>query len=245
MCEKFKFLEFPYLPQSDIVAAVANKGDKEMSIIEPFEVKILPRGLRRHADLTFCYLGHGEAVCAPEAYEYYAEKTAALGLHLTKGEKALECHYPGDSAYNVATIGRKIFCRVDITDAVLLRKAAEMGYEIINIMQGYAKCSVCPITPFAAISADVSFYRAAEKAGIDALFITNDSVRLEGFKNGFFGGAAYMKNKTTLCAKGNLRKHPDYETICVFLARYGIKAESGEGDIEDFGSLCAIAEKSD
>ncbi|MCD8048166.1 MAG: hypothetical protein LUG52_00915 [Clostridia bacterium] len=245
MCEKLRFLEYPYLPEGDIAVAVANKGDKEMSIIEPFEVKILPRGLRRHADLTFCYLGLGEAVCAPESYEYYAEKTAALGLKLTKGEKTLGCHYPGDSAYNVATIGRKMFCRVDITDARLLRKAAELGYEIIKIKQGYAKCSVCPITPNAAISADVSFCRAAERAGADCLLITNEQVKLEGYDNGFFGGAAYMKNKTTLCAKGDLRRQPDYEKICAFLARYGIEAERGEGEIEDFGSLCGICEKSD
>ena len=118
-----------------------------------------------------------------------------------------------------------------------------MGYSITNIKQGYAKCSVCPVDEKSAISADMSFYKAAVRDGLDVLLITNDNIRLEGFDNGFFGGCAYMVQSDALGAKGDLRTLPQYEKIEEFLNKRGIAVEKGNGTVIDFGSFIPIAEE--
>lgn len=235
-----RFIEIPYLPEGDITLSVsARKADGR--VIAPYGNARLPKGIRTHADLTFCYLGGGVAVAAPEAYDYYVRAFSGVGLTIIRGGTRLDMHYPVDCAYNVAPVGKKLFCNASIADGVLLSEAERMGYKIVHIKQGYAKCSVCPVTETAAISADVSFCRAAEREGIDALLITNDTILLPGYANGFFGGAAYMKNPHTLVTAGDLALHPDCERITAFLKEYGIRLEAdSDAPLSDFGSLCAV-----
>lgn len=238
------FVNTPYLPQRKAVLAVGDVRAEGCNIIKPFYIDALPEGLRLHADLSFCYLGNKVAVCAPESYDYYKKAFEDTPISLIGGKKHLDRHYPSDASYNVAIVGKKMFCKKDIADTVLLAKAEEMGYEIISINQGYAKCSVCPIDEKSAISADMSFYKKAESVGIEVLLITNGTIRLKGFDNGFFGGSAYMYDKNTLCVNGNLALHPDYDKIMLFLEKKNINIKSTKEDfLYDFGSFIPVCEE--
>lgn len=239
-----KFVEIPYLPQNKITLGVGDVKREDVKIIPPCEFLNLPPTLKRHADLSFCYLGKGVGISAKGSGEYYKKVLGETGIKLYEGEKIADRHYPSDAAYNVAIVGKRLFCRVDITDRVLLEKAQEMGYKIINMNQGYGKCSVCPVGENWAISADASFRKAAEKEGIEVLLITNESIVLPGYNNGFFGGAAYMEDKETLCINGDLSLHPDREKIEEFLSEKHIRIKSEKGvPVFDFGSLIGIMEE--
>lgn len=235
-----RFIEIPYLPEGNITLSVSARKARGR-VIAPYGNANLPEGIRTHTDLTICYLGGGAAVAAPEAYDYYVRAFSGTGLTVIRGGTRLDMHYPADCAYNVAPVGKKLFCNASAADGILLSEAEKRGYKIVDIKQGYAKCSVCPVTETAAISADISFCRAAEKEGIDTLLITNDAVLLPGYANGFFGGAAYMKNPRTLVTAGSVDRHPDGGRIKAFLQRYGINAEAdSDAPLFDFGSLCAV-----
>ncbi len=239
------FVKTPYIPQGKTLVGIGDVVHSDINIIKPFYLEKLPIGLRYHADLSFCYLGEGIAVCAPESYAYYKKAFENTPLEIIKGEKYLDMHYPNDASYNVAIVGDKMFCKKDITDKVLLNKAEECGYKIININQGYGKCSVCPIDETGAISADMSFCKAAEKNGVEVLFITNDTIKLSGYNNGFFGGCAYLYDKNTLFTKGDITTHPDYEKINSFLKKRNItiKCTKTRDSLCDFGSFIPIWEE--
>lgn len=237
------FLKTPYLPQGRVTLAVGDVEIAAAKVIKPFFLANLPSSMQRHADLSFCYLGEGVAICAPEAYAYYNEKLAFWNVKLVKGEKSVGSNYPCDAAYNVAIVGKRLFCKVDITDSVLLNEAEKLGYKIININQGYAKCSVCPVDENSAISADMSFYKAATKEGVDVLLITNESIVLKGFENGFFGGAAYCSEKGVIKAKGDVPTLPEYGKIKDFLNKRGIEFTGGVGAVTDFGSFIPLWEE--
>lgn len=236
-----KVTKLPYLPEGRPIVAV---GDIELfgvKIIKPYYHSELPDGLRKHGDLTFAYLGEGVAVCAPESYDYYAAHLQSYPIRLIKGSRKLKSTYPGDCAYNVATVGKRMFCRVDAADETLLDEAVKKGFKIINIKQGYAKCSVCPVNENAAVSADVSFYRTALDEGIDCLLVTNSAIGLKGYDTGFFGGTAFMYDKYALSANGDLTKHPDAERIKNFLKKYNAEIKIiNKGKLTDFGSLSVI-----
>ena len=237
------FLKTPYLPQGRVLLAVGDVKIASAEVIEPFNLAALPFSMRRHADLSFCYLGRGVAVCAPEAYTYYKEKLTPWGIRLIKGDKSVGSNYPYDASYNVAIVGKRLFCKVDITDSTLLSEAKALGYEIININQGYAKCSVCPVDENSAISADMSFYKAAVKNGVDVLLITNGNICLEGFENGFFGGSTYCAQKGVIGAKGDMKTLPEYGKIREFLNKRGIDTAQGDGAVTDFGSFIPLCEE--
>jgi hypothetical protein len=237
---KMKFIKTPYLPESDIALSVSSR-EAFGRTVAPFTGANLPKGLKSHADLTICYLGDGVCVTAPESYEYYKSALSETGIEIVRGEKYLDRHYPDDCAYNVAIVGKKLFCKTSVTDKNLLGAAEKTGCKIININQGYAKCSVCPVTENAAISGDVSFAKAAEKEGIDVYIVSNDKIVLPGYKNGFFGGAAYMKNKNTLVTAGSLDFTDEKRNVEEFLKKYGVRLEADENaPVFDFGSLVAL-----
>ncbi len=234
-------LKIPHVLTGEAAVGVGDISLPGVKIIKPFYEKVLPPSLRLHGDLTFVYLGDGVAVCAPESYEYYKKALEGLPIELIKGGKSLGRTYPDDCAYNVATVGKRLFGKIKAADRVLIKKAEEMGFKIIDIKQGYAKCSVCPVTENAALSADPSFIRAAEREGVECLKVTNESIALKGFDTGFFGGTFFMAGKDVCSAKGDLRKHPDIGRIERFLERFGIRAENRtEGSLTDFGSLSVI-----
>lgn len=238
-----KFVKTPYLPKGKVAVAVADLKREDILIVEPCSFLNLPQSLKKHADLSFCYLGEGRAVCAKGSFDYYKRKFENTPLHIIEGETAPDIHYPYDAAYNVAIVGKKMFCKVDTTDKSLLKEAEILGYKIINIRQGYSKCSVCPVDENSAITADISFYKKAHLEGIDTLLITNQTILLPGYNNGFFGGSAYMEDEKTLCVKGDLKTHPDYDKIMEFLKVRDIKIKSGKGNVFDFGSFIPIFEE--
>lgn len=237
------FLKIPYLPQKKTIVAVGDIDIPHIKVIKPYYAEILPESMRLHADLSFCYLGKGVAVCAPEAYDYYVNKLGGFSLKLKKGSSPLGRNHPFDAAYNVAIVGNKMFCRVNITDKVLLETAEQMGYKIVNMNQGYGKCSVCPVDEYSAISADMSFFKAAKKEGIDTLVITNHGIQLSGYDNGFFGGCAYMESKNVFSAKGDIRYLPCYDKITDFLTQRNIAVKISHGPVTDFGSFIPIIEE--
>lgn len=234
-------LKNAYLPKGKILAAVGDIWLPGIDIIRPYRAETLPKPLWQHADLTFSYLGEGVCVCAPESYDYYKKALEKYPVKLLRGGRRLEDTYPNDCAYNIAIVGKRVFCRTDAVDEVLLTEAEKRGFKIIDIRQGYSKCSVCPITENAAISADVSFCRAAEREGVECLLITNEGISLPGYDTGFFGGCAFMADEKTISAKGELKSHPDYEKIKSFLGKFNIAIKTlCGGPLTDFGSLCVI-----
>lgn len=237
-------LQTPYLPKKRVKVFVGDLNLDNALGIEPFDKLNLPPALLKHADLSFCYLGSSVAVCAKGSYEYYSKKLKSFPIRLIEGDTAPDLHYPYDCAYNVAIVGKKMFCKVNITDKKLLSVAKEMGYEIININQGYAKCSVCPVDEMSAISADKSFCDAAQRKGVDVLLITNDTILLPPYKNGFFGGSAFMADGNTLVVNGSLSTHPYKSRIEAFLQKRNIViVNAKEGNLFDFGSFIPLMEE--
>lgn len=238
-----EFIEKPYLPQKRITVAVGDIKIQGALVIKPYRAECMPPSMKYHGDLSFCCLGQGVCVCAPEAYDYYNEHLKDRKVKLIKGESVLSGNYPYDAAYNVAIVGDKIFCKKAITDPILLYEAEKMGYKTVNINQGYAKCSVCPVDEKSAISADASFIKSAEKEGVEVLKVTNGNICLDGFDNGFFGGCCFMTDKKTFSLKGDIRTLPQYGEIKEFLEKRGISIIHGNGPVTDFGSLIPIMEE--
>ncbi|MBP5166071.1 MAG: hypothetical protein ILP09_02280 [Oscillospiraceae bacterium] len=97
------------------------------------------------------------------------------------------------------------------------------GRKIINVKQGYAKCSVCVIDEKHIISDDPGIYSACEKNGIECLYVRKGGILLDGFDHGFIGGSCFKANKNIVAFTGSLKKHPDEYIIMKYLEKLGIE----------------------
>ncbi len=222
-------------------------ADAEISgstVIPPAKLSVLPKPLQRHADLGICIVSDKKAVCPPDSYEYYKSKLEPYGFEIFRGNSALTCNYPKDSAYNVCIAGKKCFLNKNVCDSILFDILTSEGYEIITVRQGYTKCSICPIDENTIITADVSIEKAAKNHGMEVLLISNEEIELDGYSNGFFGGCTGMDGKSTLLINGELSSFPDGDKVKEFLDKKGITVKSlKKGALRDIGSILPLLHK--
>ena len=163
-----------------------------------------------HPDMTITQIGD-VFVCAPESYEYYKR---FLGERLLCGKTYLSSHYPNDIAYNVLIYKDIALGKIDYIDPVVSDELKKRNIRLVNVNQGYAKCS-CAVCDDGVITADDSIYKALCECGINSLKITPGNVKLEGYDYGFVGGASGVIDGN-LTFFGDVSKHPDYLKIKEF-----------------------------
>ncbi len=133
--------------------------------------------------------------------------------------------YPRDVAFNCAVIGGALVGRADAISPAVKRAASEHGLPILNVAQGYAKCSTLIMgdgsrSPI--VTADKSIYRLAAERGIDACLIPPGGISLPGYDTGFIGGASFFADGT-IYFLGALDSLPSCDKIKETASRHGIK----------------------
>ncbi len=163
----------------------------------------LYKPVNTHPDMQIHFVNENEGIVAPSAYEHY-KKILPNHITLTIGSSDPSCTYPGDCAYNVAKLGKKIIGNLRYTDTKILDYYSAQGCEFINVNQGYTKCNLCIVDDNSAITEDEGLCKTLSKAGLDILKIPAGSVMLPGFSHGFIGGASGFVLKNMLAFGGNI-----------------------------------------
>ena len=181
----------------------------------------LQAGVSSHPDMVLFFCGNNY-ICNDEYFNIASDvfkKINALGYSPIITDEVPRKNYPYDVLLNSLKIGNKIFGLKKAMSKALISFADSNGFEIINVNQGYTKCSVCPISENAIITADEGIAATAKVNGVDVLKITDGYVELKGYNTGFIGGASgVFDDKVYFC--GNIYKHPDAEKIIDFCAKY-------------------------
>ncbi|MBO7309884.1 MAG: hypothetical protein J6U86_00645, partial [Clostridia bacterium] len=177
----------------------------------------LPAPVASHPDMLVF-------VCGKKIFTYgqYLSENACIFEELIKLGYSVQCvceapanKYPKDIPLNCAVVGKNIIANKKYASASILSLASDEGLSILHTPQGYAKCSTVTVSENAIITADASIYKAAISAGIDALQITPEHVRLKGYGTGFIGGASgVLENAVLFC--GDIKAHPDHDKIREF-----------------------------
>ncbi|MBE7032664.1 MAG: hypothetical protein E7406_00365 [Ruminococcaceae bacterium] len=234
-------MNYPYLPEEKVTLFIADTKIPDAAVITPPSIDVLPTAMRRHADLGIVIISSKKAVCPPETYAYYKNALSPYGFEIIKGKTHIESHYPKDSAYNVGIVGKKCFLNKKVCDKLLFDILISEGYEIIEVKQGYTKCSICPIDENSFITGDVSIYKAGKEEKMDVLLISNDNISLPGFSNGFFGGCTGMSSFNELLINGNVDTLPNASDMKNFLTKKNIKIRNlTEGEVKDIGSIIPL-----
>lgn len=127
--------------------------------------------------------------------------------------------YPRNVSLNAALVGDKLFCKESTLAKEVKEYCLQNGISIVNVNQGYAKCSTLIIDDNAIITSDPSIYKAAIAENVDVLLISQGNIVLDENNYGFIGGASGVIGEKVLFF-GDLDMHPDRELIKEFIEKY-------------------------
>ena len=246
-----KFLEKPNIPNKRTVTVIADYRMSSQSIksLNILGISVIPTaGISRlqtavcgHADMMINHIKNNRFVVVAEAYEHFLR--AMPNAELIKGSAKLKADYPNDVLYNCASFGKYVVCNAACAASEILSEYQRMNRELVNVNQGYSKCSICVVNENAIITADKGISKRCKSAGIDVLEISAGNIELKGMHYGFIGGASGLIDKNILAVNGELKTHPDGAAITSFCKNYGVDIyELQKGYLTDIGSILPILE---
>lgn len=245
-----KYVESPNLPQSRVVLAAisesAGESIKKLNELGIETVKIksspfLPKPINSHADLQILHLKNNLLFSQKE---HLFEGLANKNFNLQSISQSPNNKYPDDSRLNCALIGNKLICNKKTVAKEILEFAELNGLTVINVNQGYARCSICIVDENSIITDDKSIFAAAQNFLNDTLYVSKNSIRLVGYDYGFIGGCCGKINKNVMAFNGRIESHSDYKQIIDFMDKHNIKIiELNNERLTDIGGILPLCEE--
>lgn len=195
-----------------------------------------------HPDIMLHHLGEEYIVYAPGTGPAFLERLRSRGFRLIQGASPLAAAYPGDIPYNVARVGKLAFHNLRFTDAVVKKELEKRGVTLVNVRQGYSKCSVSIIGEKTIITSDRGIAKAAKSQGVEVLLIGPEpGIRLPGLSGGFIGGSSGLVGQRKWFVTGRPASLQSSTEISEFLTEKGVDVVFPDlPHITDIGSLLPL-----
>ncbi len=245
-----KFLNNPNIPDNKVTTVFADIDDTALKnafdklaikVVNAVENPFLDTPICKHADILGNFVGKSTFLVDKHQLELcsFIENNGGKTVFIDN----IKSPYPNDCLLNFADIGDYIICNRSILTEEI--KEILPQKEIIDVKQGYSKCSVCICKRNTIITDDISIYNAVSQYdNINSLLVEKGSVQLKKYNYGFIGGCCGLVDKNTLLFNGDLKAHSDFDKIKNFLYDNNVKYIDIKGKpLTDIGSIIPITEK--
>ena len=246
-----RYVAEPNIPEAEITSAALCRKSKAFDAISSMGIAVVPvletdklsGATASHADLQLLHLG-GNKIIDASCCDETKDMLKSLEFEVKIAQKELSDGYPNDCVLNALIIGSRIICSGKVMDPLIGSFAKETGREVLNVKQGYARCSCAVINKNAVITADAGICDAAKAAGMDVLLIHAGYIELEGYDTGFIGGCCGLIAPDVLATTGNITEHIDGENMRAFARNYGVYIEPlSPGTLIDVGGIIPLTER--
>lgn len=245
-----RFLINPNLPKNKVITVFADINDIALKnvfdelaikVVSVAENKFLDAPISKHADILANYVGKSIFLVDENQVELCSFIKNNDGKSVVI--ENIKSPYPNDCLLNFADIGDYIICNKSILSEQIVKYLPQK--EIIDVKQGYSKCSVCICKQNTVITDDVSIYNALlQYDNINSLLVKKGSVSINKYNYGFIGGCCGLIDKNLLLFNGDLSTHTDFDKIEKFLYDNSVKYIDIKGKpLTDIGSIIPITEK--
>ena len=238
----------PNLPQDNAKIVVMSTNNKELvNRVEELGIKVLSsENLSKllifeqyHTDLQLLHYNKDTVFVLKECTSL-KENLKKYFPNVIEISKNIDKDYPNNVMLNCVVLNDKLICNTKTIADEVLQMAIKDNLKIINVNQGYTKCSTCIVNENAIITSDKSIYKSCRNE-MDVLLIRQGYIKLSGTDYGFIGGSSFKYNRNTLVFTGNIKLHPDYESIKSFVENHNAELLSlTENKIIDIGSIIPI-----
>lgn len=217
---------------------IKNLNSLGLKTIKTIKCEGVDESIAYHPDIVMHPINYKTLIIAPEVFDYYREELREYDLKLIQGETSLGKEYPKDIAYNVARIGNLALHNTKYTDPLVKHYLAKENIELINVRQGYTKCSLAVMGEDIGITSDWAIYNKLKQLGYKILMIRAGSIELEGQAYGFIGGTSGNLDKNKTFLSGSIDQHPNREEILNFIGENRVELEIlSREKIRDLGTI--------
>jgi len=241
-----KFIKNPNLPEHQVKLAAVGNHQRVIELLHKLgtEVFVLSDNqniqipVRMHADMSLLHLGDKKFLSYDEGIAEYLRK---FGADIDIPRCAQGCLYPQDVGLNALFVGDNLVCNTRYCVREVLDQAKLTNKRIIDVNQGYARCSVAVIDKNSVITADEAIARKLSGEGFDVLRIRPGCIELPGYDYGFIGGCCGKLSSDKILFCGNPLNHPDGRLITEFIKSKDIEIiTTDESNLFDFGGIVQI-----
>lgn len=235
------FVKNPYLPEKEASLILCDNHIENLkNSFKSFTHPDILWGINTHPDMTLCPLYNGDVLVCKKSYDYY-KKLESFGLNVIKGENDISKNYPFDIAFNVVIIDNKLFSNIKYTDKGIIKYCEDKNIKMINVKQGYTKCSTLIVDEKSVITCDRKLNDIYLDNGLQSLLVSNDEILIKGFDHGFIGGCGGKISKDVMGFFGDVTKHKDFIKINNFLNERNVTFKIlTNGPLFDYGSLTPL-----
>ena len=205
-------------------------------LIEVPTNKNLYTEISSHVDIHVCKVNNS-IVLENSFYNYLNNE------EYVRGSSSVYNRYPEDIKYNVCVLGNIAVHDFKHTDPKVLELLKTKNYELINVNQGYTKCSIAVIDENSIILNDKGIYDKLKKCNLNILFLDYEpNIKLlseNGYseKSGFVGGVI-SRIDDYVFVSGDLKKIDEKNKIREFIESKNLKIIDFDGlDIIDYGGI--------
>ncbi|MGG7143722.1 DUF6873 family GME fold protein [Clostridium nigeriense] len=161
------------------------------------------------------------------------------GITYIESKNSLKYNYPNDIILNALILEKYFIHNLKFTDENLLNDQKDKI--LINVKQGYTKCSCLYVSDKALITNDSGIYNSLCKYDFDILLLPPGDIILEGLNYGFIGGTGGLINNNTMAFFGDLNHYKYGNEVISFLSKYNVKPiYLKNSKLTDRGSLFVI-----
>lgn len=197
---------------------------------------IVSNETRFHPDMLYFKMPSGRILVTDK---HNAVHNLDTFLNPTRSKTEQGANYPQDCVLNCFLTKKHLVCGSYVAEEIL-EECNKLSIGIIRVKQGYAACSTVKVTSEAFITADSGIYSALITNGYDALLVSNEGIKLNGYSNGFIGGCALAAEEKVYFT-GNIKKHINYYEIQSFCKKHGKDTVSlCNDDLYDYGGFVLI-----
>lgn len=204
-----------------------------------------------HVDISYIKI-NDTIITSPDKFVDFSKITECI-----VGKTKLSSEYPKDIPYNVCIMGKNAIHNFKYTDAVIKDKLNKESFNLIDVKQGYTKCSIAVIDENSCITTDMDIAKKLMDNGIDVLFVYEPDIKLLKRTNqnetkqnrmffeysdmqGFIGGAM-TRIDDEIILFGDVNKLLNKDKIINFARSRGLKFKWFEGlDIIDYGGVVVV-----
>ena len=192
-----------------------------------------------HPDMQLVLINYNTVVIHKNINDMFCTQLKNRNITVYKSHSKLSQNYPHDIILNSLVLGDIFVHNLKYSDHILLDLVKEK--KLVNVNQGYTKCSIAIVNEKAIITSDQSILKAMQNTLIDILYVPPGDIELSGLEYGFIGGTCGLIKEGYLAFFGDLNQYIYGKSILQFLKKHNVlPIYLKEGRLIDRGSILII-----
>lgn len=212
-------------------------------VIETSPHKAVYDAINGHPDIQMTLI-ENTLIVNPNISNDFLSKLENHNIYYEVGKKSISLPYPANIPYNSLVSDDLFIHKLDSTDTLVLKKAMTLNLQLINVSQGYTRCSASFIGKDSYITEDKSIAKKLQSLNKNVFIKDHSNIYLKGFDYGFIGGAISLVNlnkEDIILITGDINKYKYKDDLKGFLNNIGVSYISiGKGLMKDRGSIIQI-----